>query len=312
LWKDLEAEIQELILINCGVLNISKRSITPRDQETYAYKSSKVMESLKLDYRCLSRKEELSNFPQFDIDFATLDRTGGFLYLPPIREYLIKSLRQAKVTIKENATIESIDYRDDDISLQIDNEAFTARKLIITAGLGTNKVLSKIKPSISPLPITFDKPKEIKYIIPKDSKMYIPDKLPVFAYLDVGIYGHPWYINKTRGIKVGYYNPPGVKPVKSRISNIQSFLDICMPALKEYEIKNVKDVDQCSYDMTPDGDFILGPLPALENVLIASGWNGTGFKFAPIVGKLVSDLALGTTKQYNSAIYNRFSPDRFY
>jgi sarcosine oxidase len=52
----------------------------------------------------------------------------------------------------------------------------------------------------------------------------------------------------------------------------------------------------CLYCNTVDGHFVLDRHPAHENVLVAAGFTGHGFKFAPVVGQAMADLALdGTT-----------------
>ena len=52
----------------------------------------------------------------------------------------------------------------------------------------------------------------------------------------------------------------------------------------------------CLYTMTPDGDFIIDRLPGDERVIVASPCSGHGFKFAPVIGEIIADLATtGTT-----------------
>jgi glycine/D-amino acid oxidase-like deaminating enzyme len=44
------------------------------------------------------------------------------------------------------------------------------------------------------------------------------------------------------------------------------------------------------YEMTPDGNFLIGPLPALEKVWIMGGGSGHGFKHGPSLGAYIADL----------------------
>ena len=48
----------------------------------------------------------------------------------------------------------------------------------------------------------------------------------------------------------------------------------------------------CLYMMTPDGHFIIDRHPEHQQVCFAAGFSGHGFKFAPLVGEVLSDLAL--------------------
>ena len=56
--------------------------------------------------------------------------------------------------------------------------------------------------------------------------------------------------------------------------------------------REVKDVDQCDYDLVADDDFVLGAVPGVDNVFVGVGWRGTGYKFAPWVGRVLFELAL--------------------
>jgi glycine/D-amino acid oxidase-like deaminating enzyme len=60
--------------------------------------------------------------------------------------------------------------------------------------------------------------------------------------------------------------------------------------------------------MTPDEHFILDLHPKNADVVIAAGFSGHGFKFAPVVGEIMADLCLkGTTSQPVSTFrINRF------
>jgi sarcosine oxidase len=64
----------------------------------------------------------------------------------------------------------------------------------------------------------------------------------------------------------------------------------------------------CLYTTTPDHHFVLGRHPAHETVVVAGGFSGHGFKFVPVVGEILADLALtGTTPQP----IGLFDPTRF-
>ena len=50
--------------------------------------------------------------------------------------------------------------------------------------------------------------------------------------------------------------------------------------------------DTCLYTCTPTEDFVIGALPGERRVVIGAGFSGHGFKFAPLVGRVLADLAL--------------------
>jgi sarcosine oxidase len=44
--------------------------------------------------------------------------------------------------------------------------------------------------------------------------------------------------------------------------------------------------------MTPDKHFIVDRHPEHEQVAIACGFSGHGYKFAPVIGEILADLAM--------------------
>jgi sarcosine oxidase len=50
--------------------------------------------------------------------------------------------------------------------------------------------------------------------------------------------------------------------------------------------------ETCLYTNTPDDDFVIDRLPGHPQIIIASPCSGHGFKFAPVLGEILADLAL--------------------
>lgn len=47
----------------------------------------------------------------------------------------------------------------------------------------------------------------------------------------------------------------------------------------------------CMYENSPDGHFIIDRHPSMPNVIVACGFSGHGFKFMPVIGEVLADLA---------------------
>jgi sarcosine oxidase len=47
----------------------------------------------------------------------------------------------------------------------------------------------------------------------------------------------------------------------------------------------------CMYTNTPDGHFVVAVHPEHPQVSVACGFSGHGFKFTPVVGEILADLA---------------------
>ena len=65
----------------------------------------------------------------------------------------------------------------------------------------------------------------------------------------------------------------------------------------------------CLYTNTPDLNFVIDVHPAVPGVAFASACSGHGFKFAPVIGEILADLALDTPPSGSRS--SSFSAARF-
>jgi glycine/D-amino acid oxidase-like deaminating enzyme len=196
------------------------------------------------------------------------------------------------------------------IRVVTDSDLWASRSLVVTAGHGTNDVLAKLKGASLHVPITRDRPIEAKYLTPPAGTRdrFTSDALPVIAYLDAGIYCHPIIDGLVDKVKIGYYHPPDLPRSTTVIDSVMSFVEHCLPALRDARIEPVDDVDGCDYDLVGDDEFVLGCVPGFPGAYVGVGWRGTGYKFAPWVGRVLAELALERGTVYD---IRRFDPARF-
>ncbi len=310
LWLELERKATKPLIIQCGCLNIAKESVTPDLDATYAAQSYRTLTGLHLHTEAFTGDTLQQRFPQFAVDLARLDVEAGFLYLPAVTQTLLEILQQRQVNIVEDVEVVAVEQQADALRVVTSTANFSTKSLVITAGLGTNEVLRRIAGCSVQFSLIPDRPSQCKYFIPPAEKceLFTAEALPVFAYLDIGIYGHPIYTGKTPGVKIGFYNPPDVRKSPTYIHDVHGFVDECMPALRDAEAIDVTEVDQCFYDLVPDDTFILGNLPTFPRIFVGVGWRGTGYKYAPWVGQTLMQLALQDGTVYD---IGRFSPQRF-
>lgn len=313
LWLEFQKATGERLLVDCGCLNLAKRSVTPDLDSTYAVQSFAVLEQLRLRRQVLSAAELSERFPQFDADGGWLDVDAGFVDVAAATRALRAALRVRGARVLENSVLRGITRSGHTWSVATDAGPVESDVLVITAGLGTNEVLELVPGCAVRFPLRPDRPAQSKYFIPPAGMrgMFTETVLPVFAYLDIGIYGHPLYDGRTPGVKIGFYHPPDAALVPSRINSVEDFVAECMPGLRGAETVDVAEasgVDGCSYDLVADDEFILGPVPGADEVYAGVGWGGTGYKFAPWVGRVLAQLAVQQDTGYD---IRRFAPARF-
>ena len=310
LWDAFEAREKVRVLVRCGCLNIANSRVTPELDATYARMSHQLLENLGMPTEALDAEAVRARFPGLDADVAQLDVGAGVVDLAAVKEALTRVLAERGVRVMEGAPPTAIAHGGDGFAVTAGAHRLTARSLVVTAGHGTNDVLARLPGCALRVPIEKDRPSEARYFDPpaEDRHRFTAGAMPVVAYLDAGIYCHPIVPGVVDAVKVGYYNPPDVPRGTTSIDSIDAFVEQCFPALRGMPSSKVQDVDQCDYDLVADDDFVLGAIPGAPSAFVGVGWRGTGYKFAPWVGRVLAELAVQAGTVYD---IGRFDPARF-
>jgi glycine/D-amino acid oxidase-like deaminating enzyme len=310
LWGEFERETGSEVLVRCGCLNIGKRSVTPDLDRTYAQLSFETLARLGLKTESLDGAELRRRFAYLDADLAHLDVDAGVVDVPAVNRALTQALDERGVRTIEGVETTAIEPDGDAFRVVTDGGELVTRALVIAAGHGTNDVLETLPGNRLRVPITKDRPSEAKYFFPTngDRTQFTAEAMPVIAYLDAGIYCHPIVDGLVDAVKVGFYHPPDLPGDRAPLDGIAEFVEQCMPGLKRATVRDVEDVDQCDYDLVADDEFVLGAIPGFANAFVGVGWRGTGYKFAPWVGRVLAGCALQGGTVYD---IDRFDPARF-
>lgn len=310
LWTEFETSTGAEVLVRCGCMNIASTRITPDLDSTYASLSTSVLRRLGIPVTSYDSAGIAQQYPYLKADLADLDPAGGLVDLRTVTATLQKSLAAAGVAVHQKTTTTQITQAEGLTTVSTSAGTFTTRSLVITAGHGTNDVLSLLPGNQLQVPITKDRPSEAKYYTPPAEKrhLYTSDRMPVMAYLDTGIYLHPIVEGVIDAVKIGFYNPPDMPRGTTSINSVGDFVEQCLPDLLDAESTPVTDVDGCDYDLVADDDFVLGAVPGLSGVFVGVGWRGTGYKYAPWVGRVLAEMACQEGTVYDVA---RFDPARF-
>ncbi len=130
---------------------------------------------------------------------------------------------------------------------------------------------------------------------------------PLVADLENGLY----FSQSTRGEIVGGIGQHRVPDGLDQNSSF-AFLGLYAKALVATcpllgEVKVLRQWSGC-YDLTPDGNPIVGGVDAIEHFYQASGFMGHGFMMAPVVGKLIAEHI---AKETHLPMFDRWNLRRF-
>ncbi|HET8625470.1 MAG TPA: FAD-dependent oxidoreductase [Gemmatimonadales bacterium] len=136
--------------------------------------------------------------------------------------------------------------------------------------------------------------------LPPGDRAYDEGECPV--WVDHGerfIYGIPG--NERRGFKVAddSRGPPIDPTTEERLPSAEGLArarDVLRRRFPGLTTAPLVEARVCQYEQSPDGDFILDRHPLADNVWLAGGGSGHGYKMGPAVGEHVARLVLGTAK----------------
>lgn len=288
LWKLLEqASDQKLLHITGGIW------FGPPDCELIAGSLGAAKEH-GLPHEWLSHDEAIKRYPQFTVpeEFVGFYEPEAGLLLPEaIITAYAKLARQHGAVLRENEPALCWDADESGVVVTTTNSTYKADKLIICSGVWSQQIVGNLGIE---LPVT----RQIAlWVKPKQDDLFALGKMPIWAiHREAGgmYYGFPVLSDKP-GFKLAVHDPGELtnpdtidrKAQPRETKELHEMLDLYIPQANG----DVLETSVCMYCNTPDAHFIIDHLPQHENVLIACGFSGHGFKFASVIGEALADLA---------------------
>lgn len=132
---------------------------------------------------------------------------------------------------------------------------------------------------------------------PAGGRRFAPPAMPVWIDFHAGAYGLPDI--EGRGAKVGLtalgpaFDPDrgDRTPSAEGLAAARRFVGTRLPALRDAPLVEAR---VCQYTNTPSGDLLLDRHPDHDNVWLAGGGSGHGFKLGPAVGAYMAARLAGT------------------
>jgi len=293
-WAELEADSGRALVLRCGGVDV-------------------FPDGAAIDARDYTASLTVAGVPFTTMDAAAARERWPALAVPPGSLVLhqeqtgIVPATLAAATMRQRAAAHGallrerspvLTLRETDGGVEVecaDGSRVRAGSAVVTADAWTNQVLAGLPAS---LPLTVTKEHAVHFDVPARSEAaHATGAFPVWIWMDdPSYYGFPSYGEAT--VKVG--QDCGGLPVDpdtrdfeadpGYVTAMRAFVGRLVPAAG-----GVRRVTTCLYTLTPDRDFVVGPVPGHEAVVVGLG-AAHGFKFAPWFGRVLADLATsGTT-----------------
>lgn len=209
---------------------------------------------------------------------ACYNPTDAIVFPWPFLWGYAQAAERRGVTIETGAPVTAIDRRGDDFVLTTPAGTLTAGRVICAAGAWSPRVARLCGGTLP------DRPVRHEILSTEPLKPFLK---PMVSLIESGLY----VSQSLRGELVGGVSMPeesnaaGEVRLGSRLEFLTTMargLVALMPRLG-----HVKVVRQWAgpYDVSPDGNPIVGPLPGLPGFYVACGFGGHGFMMAPVVAR---------------------------
>ena len=309
LWRELEASSGERLLHVTGSIDAG-----PEGSFVFAGSLQSCLDH-HLEHEVVDARELRRRYPAYRLPpetLALIQPQGGFL-LPErciVAHVERAQARGAEVRARERV----LDWQPTaagGVRVRSDRSVYEAEQLVLTtgawagslAGLGADLVVAERQ--------------VLAWLQPRRPELFAPQRFPVFNLVveEGRYYGFP--IFAVPGFKFGRYHHleervdpdevdreprPADEEVLRRFAD-RYFPDGAGPAMT---------LKVCLFENSRDEHFLLDLHPEHEQVVVAAGFSGHGFKFCSVIGEVIADLAVrgSTAHDIGFLSLERFAPLR--
>lgn len=288
LWRELEAASGRSLMTITGIAEIGAED-SELVQGTLASSRLHDLAHEILDAAALMRRYRAFRLPADFIGIVQPD--GGYLEAEAAVQTHLDLARAAGAEIRDKQRVLAIEPRAHGVRIILESATIDVKAAIVVAGPWTTALLPD-------LPVDLHVTRQaVLWTEPADRALFMPERFPVFMIeTDRGIhYGFP--LHGADGVKVAKHHhsdeivDPETYDRQVRPQDEQIVRDVISEYLPAANGK-ILSAKTCLYTMSPDEHFIIDVLPGHPQIVVASPCSGHGFKFAPVIGETLADLAL--------------------
>jgi sarcosine oxidase len=295
-WRTLEEEANETLLVITGDLFMG-----PRDSAMPVTDYADSLAAHAVPFEWLDAADIMRRWPQFRLDEEVrgiFQRDGGIAPAAKGTTLHARLARQHGATLLENTPVTTITPLADGVEVATPQAKHRCRRLVLAADAWTNQVLAPLGVQL-PLTLTQE---QVTYFTAPHLEEFLPGRFPVWVWLDDPcFYGIPVY-GEDRGVKAAQdsggrevtLETRTFEPDQAMLERVSAFVQRTLPRMYGPVLYS----KTCIYTLTPDRDFVIDTLPGYPQIALALG-TAHGFKFAGLIGRILSDLAIEGTTAFN-------------
>jgi len=290
LWREFAARSGQEIFRQTGVLWLSNNT------DAYLKSLCGVLEQVGVKREELEADEIAQRWPQLrlpDVTWGVLEPASGLLLARNAVQLLVKELVAGGVNyFPFSAAAPSGSSKLKEIHGS-GGETISAGTFVFCCGPWLPKIFAELLGDR-----IFPTRQEVFFLgAPSGSADFRPPKMPVWLHRTHSDLPYALPDIDGRGFKIAFdrhgerFDPDTGMRVVAELSvdRLREYLRQHVPALERAPILEIR---VCQYENTWNGDFLIDRHPELENVWIAGGGSGHGFKHGPALGEYLSQRIL--------------------
>lgn len=272
LWREYEWQADEPLVTNTGGFDVGEG----------IEKNLAALEECGARVEYLSGREVSSRWPFVGIapdEDAVFQPDAGMIYADRALNAFIQVARDGGAQVKERSPVEALEQHGDRVRLVSGRARVEAAACVVTAGAWA-------QPLLATAGIELDvKPTRETVVYYRNARALQP------TFVDWGspaVYALP---SPGGELKAGeHIAGPEIDPAETGSASVESADRVTKWVTERFPEADPKAIrtETCLYTNTDDQSFVL---ESKERIVVGSACSGHGFKFAPLIGRRLADLA---------------------
>lgn len=305
-WKSIEQDSEgRKVFHSNGTLEVCQRGCESMSETIDFLRESNI------EYDFLSNEEINDRYSLFQLDesFSGIHTSvGGLLDARNCIEVQRRMAVENGASINTYEKVRSVDESDETVKVETNKRTYISDKVVVCLGAFTGHLFPKIGDLL-----TVNNHSYTHFLRVGDG---LKDDYPAFL---VRQSQNPSYYGLVEPSKDAVKYGLGTDKHENLVRRSPtSFTRGIEKQEDEFEIQAAKNHfnistsetnrSSCMICYSPDDHPIVGEHPDYEDILMATGMSGHGFKFSNITGEIIADISNNRESKYNS---KKFSPRRF-
>jgi monomeric sarcosine oxidase len=247
----------------------------------------------------LSPDDVTRRFPGFTVPtgmVGVFERRAGFLHVEDCIRAQVEQAVAAGAVLKTDEAAVAWRVEGANVVVETDRDRYEAARLVIAAGAWAGQLLADLQVPL----VVRRKPQH--WFAPRGDAYRADAGTPSFLYetADGVFYGFP--VVGPEGMKCAEHSGGTVvaDPLqlsreidRADLARVARFVTRHLPQLTTTHL----DHAPCMYTLSPDEHFVVDRHPRHPQVSFVAGLSGHGFKFAPVLGEALADLATASRSE---------------